>query len=123
MQSIWALLRSRLPSDNYIWTEPNCDDPVYSAQLSKPLVKRGITTLCAHPGCLFLFLCGNFYLLNVSIEIETNLWRHMPGESDQQPFAMMLMKTSSQGISTACVAAQYPKLSGELSFMSNIWIA
>jgi len=55
----------------------------------------GVTSVSVHPGA-----------------IATDLWRHMPKENAEQLFAMMPMKTPSQGISTALVAALDPKLSG-----------
>ncbi|PQE30870.1 short-chain dehydrogenase protein [Rutstroemia sp. NJR-2017a WRK4] len=86
---------------------------LYSVQLSKLLANKGVTVVCVHPGCLCFFPFLHLPRANISTStaIATDPWRHMSEECTEQIFTMMPMKTPSQGISTALVAALDPKLS------------
>ena len=53
------------------------------------------------------------YGLTSEIAIQTDLWREMDKEAVAQIFQAIPMKTASQGVATAIVAAFDPKLQGK----------
>ncbi|TGO11662.1 hypothetical protein BTUL_0104g00070 [Botrytis tulipae] len=57
---------------------------------------------------------------DILLAINADLWRPMPGESAEQLFTILTMKTQSQGVSTTLVPALDSKLAGKYSCIMRI---
>lgn len=87
--------------------------------MSQLRAKRRITNHCVDPGGLFLLLYGTLCLLNVSTAIKLVYETNVGGSTI---FRYDVHGNIKSGHQHNFSAAQYPMISGESSFISNIWM-